>query len=75
MLGMPFDLISIAEKILALAAALSFIMVFALVVRKKRKHLKYVTDQQLKRQTYHGHIRRDRSTDSRISRTRDQDYF
>lgn len=41
MLGMPFDLITIAGKMLALAAALSFIMVFALIVRKKRKKLKY----------------------------------
>lgn len=41
MLGMPFDLISIAEKLLALAAAVIFIMIFALVVRKKRRHLKY----------------------------------
>jgi cellulose synthase (UDP-forming) len=41
MLGMPFDLISITGKMLVLAAALSFIMVFALIVRKKRKHLKY----------------------------------
>ena len=41
MLGMPFDLISIMGKMLALMAALSFIMVFALLVRNKRKHLKY----------------------------------
>ncbi len=41
MLGMPFDLFSIAEKLLALAAVLSFIMVFALIVRKKRRQLKY----------------------------------
>ena len=41
MIGMPFDLISIAEKLLILTAALYFIMVFALIVRKKRKYLKY----------------------------------
>jgi cellulose synthase (UDP-forming) len=41
MLGMPFDLITIAGKMLMLAAVLCFIMVFALIVRKKRRHLKY----------------------------------
>jgi cellulose synthase (UDP-forming) len=41
MLGNPFNLITIAEKMLALAAILSFIMIFAFLVRKNRRNIKY----------------------------------
>jgi len=41
MLGTRFDLITIAEKMLALVFMLSFIMVFALLVQRKRQRLKY----------------------------------
>ncbi len=41
MLGTPLDLITIAGKLLTLAAILSVIMVFALVIRKDKKNIKY----------------------------------
>ena len=41
MIGNTFDLIAIGQKMLALAGILAFILVFALIVRKNRKYLKY----------------------------------
>lgn len=41
MLGTPFDLISIAEKMLALGIILVGIMLFAWIVRQKRSRIKY----------------------------------